>query len=289
MARRSFKKRSIRWQRRRKRGVRTVLFIISISILIIAAQLIVTAMVGGGPPAEESPAPAVTQQPEPSSLSTASPPSETQAPSATPEAVPTPAPTRVAEEPQSQKNDFSDSVFIGDSMAEGFQLFSGIQGATFYFERGLRLEDVATDLVANTPNGKTTILDALRQRQYGRVILILGLNELGWDNSEVFRQRYCNLVDSIQEIQPGAEIYLQAILPVTQERSSSDRIFKNEDIAQYNEKIAQVAAEKGVHYLDVSSVMTDSTGALLPDATGDGIHLNKKYCEKWLAYITANI
>lgn len=121
------------------------------------------------------------------------------------------------------------------------------------------------------------------------MILILGLNELGWDNADVFEQRYKNLVDLIRQAQPEAEIYLQAILPVTQERSSSDRVFNNADIAQYNDRIARVAEEKGVHYLDVSPVMTDSSGALHPEASTDGIHLNKKYCVKWLEYITEKI
>lgn len=195
------------------------------------------------------------------------------------------------EEPKTikEQKDFSNSVFIGDSMAEGFMLFSGIKDATFYYERGLRLDAVATDRVADTPNGKTTILEALRQKPYNRVILILGLNELGWDNADVFEQRYKNLVDLIRQAQPEAEIYLQAILPVTQERSSSDRVFNNADIAQYNDRIARVAEEKGVHYLDVSPVMTDSSGALHPEASTDGIHLNKKYCVKWLEYITEKI
>ncbi len=274
-------RRILRRKRRRQKRLYSILalccILVSVTLLLTLSNLIGTATFGGTKASEPTPTPDMTQ---------ASPPP----------AVPSPPPMEEVAEPQSTleplapaEGDFSDTVFIGDSMAEGFYLYSGIQGATFYYERGLRIKDIATDKVADTPTGKTTILDALKQKQYNRVVLILGLNELGWDNADVFAQRYGRLIDTIREIQPNAEIYMQAILPVTEERSSTDRVFNNYDIQQYNGKIAQVAEETGAHYLDVSSVMTDSTGALLADASVDGIHLKQKYCVEWYHYISANL
>lgn len=267
------KKRMIRRRKRRVRGIAALTLLMATSVLLFVAFHLI-----GGATEEQTPVTIQpTEQTTEAELQQYEPVVQQQA--------------QKPEEPKTikEQKDFSNSVFIGDSMAEGFMLFSGIKDATFYYERGLRLDAVATDRVADTPNGKTTILEALRQKPYNRVILILGLNELGWDNADVFEQRYKNLVDLIRQAQPEAEIYLQAILPVTQERSSSDRVFNNADIAQYNERIARVTEEKGVHYLDVSPVMTDNSGALHPEASTDGIHLNKKYCVKWLEYITEKI
>ena len=267
------KKRMIRRRKRRVRGIAALTLLMATSVLLFVAFHLI-----GGATEEQTPVTIQpTEQATEEELQQYEPVVQQQA--------------QKPEEPKTikEQKDFSNSVFIGDSIAEGFMLFSGIKDATFYYERGLRLDAVATDRVADTPNGKTTILEALRQKPYNRVVLILGLNELGWDNADVFEQRYKNLVDLIRQAQPEAEIYLQAILPVTQERSSSDRVFNNADIAQYNDRIARVAEEKGVHYLDVSPVMTDSSGALHPEASTDGIHLNKKYCVKWLEYITEKI
>lgn len=275
-----------RRQQQRKRTYSIIALcciLVSVVVVLTVSNLIGTA-VGGTKASEPTPAPDMaTASPTPAAPS-APPAEEPIEAQSTPEPEPTPPAT-----PALAESDFSDTVFIGDSMAEGFYLYSGIQGATFYYERGLRIEDIATDAVANTPSGKTTILNALGQKQYGRIVLILGLNELGWDNADVFAQRYSRLIDTLREIQPNAEIYMQAILPVTEERSSTDRVFNNYDIQQYNGKIAQVAEEKGVHYLDVSSVMTDSTGALLADASVDGIHLKQKYCVEWYKYISENL
>lgn len=277
-----------RRQQQRKRTYSIIALcciLVSVVAVLTVSNLIGTA-VGGIKASEPTPTPDMaTASPTPAvpSAPPAEEPVETQS-TPEPEPEPDPIPT-----PTLTESNFSNTVFIGDSMAEGFYLYSGIQGATFYYERGLRIEDIATDVVADTPSGKTTILNALGQKQYGRVVLILGLNELGWDNADVFAQRYSNLIDTLREIQPNAEIYMQAILPVTEERSSTDRVFNNYDIQQYNGKIAQVAEEKGVHYLDVSSVMTDSTGALLADASVDGIHLKQKYCVEWYKYISENL
>lgn len=267
------KRRMMRRRKRRARGLAALTLLVTATVLLFVAFHLIGGATEEQPPVEnqstEETAEAEPQQYEPVVQQQAQEPEK-------PETVAT-------------QKDFSNSVFIGDSMAEGFMLFSGIKDAAFYYERGLRLDAVAKDRVADTPNGKTTILEALRQKTYDRVFLILGLNELGWDNADIFEQRYKNLVDLIRQAQPDAEIYLQAILPVTQERSLSDRVFNNADIAQYNDRIARVAEEKGVQYLDVSPVMTDGSGALYPEASTDGIHLNKEYCIKWLEYITEKI
>lgn len=274
-------RRILRRKRRRQKRLYSIFalccILVSVTLLLTLSNLIGTATSGGTKASEPTPTPDMAQASPPPAVPSPPPMEEVAEPQSTPEPV---APA---------EGDFSDTVFIGDSMAEGFYLYSGIQGATFYYERGLRIKDIATDEVADTPNGKTTILNALKQKQYNRVVLILGLNELGWDNADVFAQRYSRLIDTIREIQPNAEIYMQAILPVTEERSSTDRVFNNYDIQQYNGKIAQVAEETGAHYLDVSSVMTDSTGALLADASVDGIHLKQKYCVEWYHYISANL
>ena len=53
----------------------------------------------------------------------------------------------------------------------------------------------------------------------------------------------------------------------------------------YNEMIRQIAIDKKVLYLDVGAGLSDENGILPDEASSDGVHLNKAYCEKWLAYL----
>lgn len=148
------KKRMTRRRKRRVRGIAALTLLMATSVLLFVAFHLI-----GGATEEQTP---VTIQPteqaaEEEELQQYEPVVQQQA--------------QKPEEPKTikEQKDFSNSVFIGDSMAEGFMLFSGIKDATFYYERGLRLDAVATDRVADTPNGKTTILEALRQKPYNRM------------------------------------------------------------------------------------------------------------------------
>ena len=43
--------------------------------------------------------------------------------------------------------------------------------------------------------------------------------------------------------------------------------------------------DKKVFYLDVAEVMKDESGNLPVDASLDGVHLKKEYCQKWYEYL----
>ena len=181
---------------------------------------------------------------------------------------------------------FADAVFIGDSRTEGLKMFGGPQNATYYTCNGLKVDTVFTRPVVPTASGeKVTVMEALRQESFKKVYIMLGINELGWAYSELFINKYAEVVEEIKKNAPAAQIYLQSILPVTAERSQSDDIFNNANIRRYNDLIQQMAAEKRLYYLDVAQCMADAEGNLFSDASTDGIHLKKNYCERWFDYL----
>ena len=59
--------------------------------------------------------------------------------------------------------------------------------------------------------------------------------------------------------------------------------------SKYNELIQQMAADKNIFYLNVAECVTDEEGYLYSDASTDGVHLNKKYCDKWIEYIKTHV
>jgi lysophospholipase L1-like esterase len=190
--------------------------------------------------------------------------------------------------PESQAADdefFSDTVFLGDSRTEGFKLYSGLKTADIFAAKSINVKNIySEDVISDGKGDYVSIIEALGWRKYSKVYIMLGINELGY-NLDVFIDLYSALVDKVSEIQPDAEIYLQAIIPVTKKTDVSETIFTNSRICQFNNEIAGLAKKKGLYYINTYSALCNEEGYLPDEASFDGIHLYKDYCMAWLAYI----
>ncbi len=181
---------------------------------------------------------------------------------------------------------FDDAVFVGDSRTEGFGMYSGLKNATFYAEKGLMVDTIFKDKAVKINGEKVTIMEALKKRSFGKVYIMLGVNELGWPYDDVFIDHYKKVVDAVKEAQPQADIYIQSIIHVSQEKDkSSPSYISNKQINRRNKLIKEMAEEESVNYLDLNEVLTDSTGSLFADASTDGLHLNQRYCLVWKDYL----
>lgn len=186
-------------------------------------------------------------------------------------------------------DDLSDAVFIGDSRTVGLQNNCDKPKATFLCSVGMHIDTVMTDQNITLSNGNAgTVIDALGERQYGRVYINLGTNELGWPYIDTFKDYYTQLITKIQEIQPDAVIYAESILPVTASRSLQGDAINNTNVATFNQAISEVAQQTGINYLDCTSAVAGADGTLPEEASSDGIHLMSEYCDKWLNYIIDN-
>lgn len=180
-------------------------------------------------------------------------------------------------------------AFIGDSRTQGLIMYNGLKYVQDYSYIGLMVDTAVTKKFVKTDNGnKITLLEDMKNKNIKKVYIMLGVNELGWSYPQVFKVKYGELIDEIRKVKPDCQIYLQSIIPVTKSKSNSDSIYNNTNIAKFNEYIKQVANEKGVHYLNVKSVLVDSEGNLPENASTDGIHVGKTYCQKWLKYLEDN-
>ena len=182
----------------------------------------------------------------------------------------------------------SNSVFIGDSRTEGLKIYTSLlsSGARVYANKGLAVNTIFNEAFVQTDAGTVTAIDAMRYDPgFDSAYVALGINELAWGSIDSYIQKFGDLVTTILEINPAATVYIEAILPVTQSRSSSDEIFNNPRIAEFNVRLRSLAESLGVRFLDVTEMFAANGGALPEGASGDGIHLNKEYCEKWLDYI----
>lgn len=183
---------------------------------------------------------------------------------------------------------FADAVFIGDSRTVGLYEYGELQDiGTFYASTGLTVYKLFTDKIVEVPGQKKkiTVEEALGERQFGKVYLMIGINEMGTGTAESFLKKYEECVAHIRELQPDAVIYLQSIMCVTAERSEQGDYITNEGIDIRNLGIEEMADNESIFYLDVNSAVRDETGAMSAGYTYDGVHLKAQYIALWKDYL----
>ena len=179
---------------------------------------------------------------------------------------------------------FENTAFLGDSRTQGFQLYSGLKTGTYYTAVGATVESVFTKKV-DTEAGKMPLLDAMAKQEFDKIYVMLGVNELGWNGTEIYHNQYAKLIDRLREDHPDSLVVLQTLIPVSAKQEAKKSYVNNTRIAAYNEVLRQLAEEKQCPYVDVAAAMTDEQGCLRSDWTSDGVHLNTKGCKAWLEYL----
>ena len=242
------------------------------------------------PTESTGPQPSESASPRPSQSEAPSPPESTSPePSDPPVEFQPPADGSAVAQGEDVGSDwFSDAVFLGDSRTDGLRLYSGIKGAAFICHTGLSVFTIGKNACIKDESGaKITAMDALAKQQYAKVYLMLGVNELGYTTTS-FLNSYTELVGQIKELQPGAAIYLQTLIPINEPiayANGTNRAINNEKLKEFNQVITHVAQEEGVFLVDVDVPFWSAEGCLAAENTGDGVHLTRAGYEAWFAYL----
>ena len=125
---------------------------------------------------------------------------------------------------------FDDVLFIGDSRTVGLYEYCEplSQRADFFAKISLTVNSALDQAFIKTDDGKKSAEELLRDgRQYGKIYIMLGLNEIGGGTDESFASDYRYMIERIRNSQPGAQIVIQSILHVTKHKSSTDKVFNN--------------------------------------------------------------
>lgn len=183
---------------------------------------------------------------------------------------------------------FNDALIIGDSRAVGIQLYSGWDNITYYAESGMTVYNMFTRSISLKDGTKTTIEEALKENVFSKIYLEIGINEMGTGTVDSFMEAYENAVQHLRELQPEADLFLCGIMYVRQDRSESDPVFNNPGIRERNERIAALADQNSIFYLDINEVTSDDTGNLNPEYTWDEVHLLGRYNVLWTEYLSSH-
>lgn len=168
---------------------------------------------------------------------------------------------------------FDDAVFIGDSRTVGLHDYGDLNNATFYATIGMNIYDLWTDEFCEVDGRKVTLEEALKARKFGKIYFQIGINEMGRGTVDGFMEEYQETVEKFRELQPDAVIFVQGIMRVAAERSNTDPIFNNQGINERNARIAALADNRKIFYIDVNEVVCDENGDLRADLTFDNLHL----------------
>ena len=182
---------------------------------------------------------------------------------------------------------FDDAVFIGDSRVVSLYEYSDWKEATYYCSSGMTLGGVFKDPTGRWKDGnwKVNIADALQQKQYKKVYIMLGINDMGVGDLDYFMNHYTDMVNQIHEWQPDAIIYIMSIMNVSAERNAQGDYINNEAIRARNERLKELDNGRDTFYLDINSVVCDENGCLNAEYTFDGVHLYAQYVPLWTDYL----
>lgn len=179
---------------------------------------------------------------------------------------------------------FSDALFIGDSRTMGLWQYGKAEGADFFANTGMSVYNIMDTEVDVSGNGKVTLEQLLESKQYGKIYLMLGINELGFGREKTVN-KYKELLDWIKEKSPNSIIYIQANLHVSASRSESDETFNNANINEFNERISEFIDNEKVFYIDANEIFDDENGNLKAEYTSDNTHVLAKYYVFWVDWL----
>lgn len=174
-----------------------------------------------------------------------------------------------------------DALFIGDSRTATIYEYAGWEKVDFFVRTGLTIWDVWEKDMDGT-----YLEDILNQKQYGKIYIMLGVNELGNETAELFRQEYEGVLAKIRKLQPEAIIFVEAIIHVTAEKDAEGTYINNQEIDVRNQEIEKLTDGEKIFWLDANEVLdAPGTGKLNSEYTFDGVHLKVKYLDVWQRFL----
>ncbi len=185
---------------------------------------------------------------------------------------------------------YSDSVFIGDSIMLGFRNYSAKQESYVHNIQFLAvgsysalnaMKPVTSDSVHPMYKGKKyQVWNAIPLLSCKRAFILLGMNDISILGLEGARDQYKELIDKILETSPDIEIHIISVTYTLPDQGKGK--LNNENIAQYNILLQEMAEENGWEYIDLCTLLSDGKGNLDKQYCSDGyVHLSNTAYALW--------
>lgn len=182
---------------------------------------------------------------------------------------------------------FEDAVFIGDSRTVGICEYSGIENATFLCKTSLSIFDYEKKKITYQ-NKKTSIKEVLSEKDFGKIYVMLGINECRYSTFDEYVEAYKSVIADIRALQPEALIFIESNLLVTAQKSKEDIAISNEKLQKRNDAIAELANQQDTFFIDINQSSLCEDGALIAEYTWDHIHIKAQYYSLWKDYLLSH-
>lgn len=182
---------------------------------------------------------------------------------------------------------FNDAAFLGDSRTLGISDYAGLEGADFFCDNGMTIYKLLEDggVTWQRTGEKVDMKTVLQEKQYGKIYIMLGMNELGYGDTPMYKKQYSKVIRQLRKWQPEAIIYVMANLHVSREKNNMESEFNNVNINDKNVAAARLANGRDIFYLDCNPLFTDEEGYLRAELTFDGVHLYAQHYDKWRDFL----
>ena len=194
------------------------------------------------------------------------------------------SPSEVSPFYEADRSYFDDALFIGDSRTVGLYEYGDLGNAIVLADSGLSVYKIFKQSFSVDSGKKRTLEELLTQKQFGKIYVMLGINELGYSFEQTV-DVYKDMLTSIEALQPDALMFLQANLHITEKKSSTSPIYNNSNINRFNAEIEKMTDSKKYFYLDANEMFDDENGNLSTEYTVDESHVLGKYYTDWVDWI----
>lgn len=171
----------------------------------------------------------------------------------------------------------SDIVFLGNSITDGGEF------SELFKNDDIKNRGISSDVIS----GVRERVGQVTSGNPRKIFLLIGINDISHNlSAEAIAKQYDELVQDIRTQSPESQLYIQSIMPINNDFGCYKNLKgKSRVIVEVNERLQQIAAERGATFIDLTPALSDSEGKLRKEFTNDGLHLLGKGYQAWANFI----
>lgn len=171
---------------------------------------------------------------------------------------------------------YENTIFMGDSITEALSEYGILDSYNVIANKG----DTVIKALQN--------IDKLQSINPKNLVLLYGMNDVisfagnsSEENSNAFKEKYIELINSIKAVLPKTNIYLISPLPVMANAVNTNYRLTNKNLNEFRLKVTEVANSTDSTYIDLTSIIAEKDYLHEPD----GIHYKYDFYTLWLDFL----
>lgn len=167
---------------------------------------------------------------------------------------------------------FANSYVLGDSITQGLYENQALDKSFVTAEQDTGVCETEVSMINNHVSRAVEVAPQVLFLSYGQKDIEAASGDAG-----IFKIAYRRVLEELKEKLPETRIYVNSILPVTQEVIDEDELYGNSP--QFNTELLELCEEEGVTFIDNGSLVKDEY------YTEDGIHMTADYYVEWVNHM----